>query len=54
MANLGSQGTAGLEADGRISTVPPAIHAPGPRRRGNRLKVTVIAWNVSHNPLGRA
>ena len=54
MASLGSQGTAGLEADGRISTVPPAIHAPGPRRRGNRLKVTVIAWNVSHNPLGRA
>ena len=54
MSNLGPQGLGGPESDGRISTVPPTIHAPGPRRRRNRLKVTVIAWNVSHNPLGRA
>ena len=54
MSNLGPRGLAVPEADGLISTVPPAIRAPGSWRRKNQLKVTVIAWNVSHNPLGRA
>jgi len=54
MPNLGPQGFGDVEADGRILTIPPAIPVPGPRRRKSGLKVTVIAWNVSHNPLGRA
>ncbi len=46
--------SAGRGADGAVTTVPPAIAAPRGPRPAARPKVTVIAFNVTHNHLARA